>query len=186
MIIKFLNITVLSILSLSPALTVQAQQQAHAFFDQLSSLCGSRFVGEMTFPTDSQDSFKGKELVAEFKECNAEQVLVPFSVGKDKSRTWVFTKTDNGVSLKHDHRHTDGSPDEVTNYGGDSGDVGHSLSQSFAADEFTQKLIPDAATNVWTVSISEDSQRLTYHLERHDKPRFTAILNRRDPGDKRN
>lgn len=148
------------------------------FFSGLSDLCGTTYVGEMTYPTDGQDSFKGKQLVAEFAECNAEQILIPFHVGSDKSRTWVISKTDGTLSLKHDHRHKDGTPDEVSNYGGNADDNGTALSQSFPADDFTQQLIPEAATNVWTLSLSDDSSQLTYHLERHNKPRFTAVLTR--------
>ncbi|NND81775.1 MAG: hypothetical protein HKN50_05030 [Gammaproteobacteria bacterium] len=164
--------------SQAPAAADTSAVPAHQFFEVLSSLCGSHYVGEMTFPTDSQDSFKGKQLVAEFSDCAAQEIRVPFKVGEDTSRTWVFTKTAAGARLKHDHRHKDGSPDDVTNYGGDSTDDGSALRQAFAADDFTQQLIPAASTNVWNIILSEDKQQLTYHLERHGKPRFTAVLNK--------
>ena len=173
-----LRSTFLSLAALALVSPAHAQQSAHEFFSKLASLCHSKYVGEMTYPVDGQDSFAGKALVAEITSCDNEQILVPFSVGEDKSRTWVFTKTAQGVSLKHDHRHTDGSVDDVSNYGGDSDDSGSALKQSFPADVFTQKLIPDAATNVWNVYLSEDETQLTYHLERHDKARFTAVLYR--------
>ena len=176
---QLFNVGVLAVLSLLGSMSASiASPTAHAFFDELQQLCGSRYDGEMTFPVDGQDSFAGKLLVAEFKKCSDSEVRVPFAVGDNTSRTWVFTKTDAGARLKHDHRHADGSLDEVTNYGGDASSDGTELSQSFAADAFTAELIPDAATNVWTVSLSEDLQTLTYHLERHAKPRFTAVLNR--------
>lgn len=151
---------------------------SNAYYDNLLGLCGSRYVGEMTFPLDGQDSFAGKTLVAHFKSCSQDQVLVPFSVGEDKSRTWVFTNSDDGLSLKHDHRHADGTPDEVTNYGGNAQASGSAFSQAFAADDYTKELIPEASSNVWTVTLSADKQQLTYHLERHQKPRFTAVLQR--------
>jgi hypothetical protein len=159
--------------------SAHAQQSAHEFFSQLSSLCHSQYVGEMTYPIDGQDSFAGKSLVAEITTCDEEQIRVPFSVGEDKSRTWVFTKTESGVSLKHDHRHADGSVDDVSNYGGNSNENGSVLKQSFPADQYTQELIPDAATNVWSVSLNKDGSQLTYHLDRHNKPRFTAVLYRK-------
>lgn len=172
---KLLSVVTFSCL-LSQAIAIQAQSSAHGYFDNLLSLCGSQFVGEMTFPTEGQDSFMGKKLIADFSQCNQTQLRVPFKVGDDTSRTWVFTKTDLGLSLKHDHRHADGSPDEVTNYGGDSSGSGDAFKQSFPADDFTQTLIPAASTNVWQVSLSKDRAELTYHLERHGKPRFTAVL----------
>lgn len=160
------------------------------YFYTLQRLCGSEFVGEMTFPIDGQDSFKGKTLIAEFNSCDSDQVRVSFSVGEDRSRTWVFSKftqdsssagpqsKSTRVRLKHDHRHSDGTPDEVTNYGGDSEPTSSSHSLSFPADAFTQKLIPEAATNVWTVSISPDHSELRYDLTRHGRPRFSAVLKR--------
>jgi hypothetical protein len=95
------------------------------------------------------------------------------------TRGQFFTRPEGGLQLKHDHRHADGTPDSVTNYGGMARVGGTALSQSFPADPFTAKLIPAAGSNVWTVSLSADRRTLTYHLERDGKPRFTAELQRR-------
>ncbi|RBP51754.1 hypothetical protein [Arenicella xantha] len=149
---------------------------AEGYFASLNALCGAEFRGEMTFPVEGQDDFAGKVLVARFDACSADEVRVPFIVGEDRSRTWVFSRTESGLRLKHDHRHADGTADEITDYGGDSTDSGTILSQSFAADQHTIDLIPAAATNVWTVSFNTQYDELTYHLERHGKPRFTAVL----------
>ena len=146
------------------------------FFDALSSLCGERFEGEMTFPTEGQDSFAGKLLVATVESCTDTEIRIPFHVGENRSRTWLVTKTDNGLQLKHDHRHEDGTPDEINMYGGLAGDTGSYLSQSFTADAHTAKIIPAASTNVWSMTLTEDKRMLTYHLERHNAPRFTAEL----------
>lgn len=156
----------------------QSQDARAQFFATLKGLCGARFEGASTFPTDSTDSFAGKLLVAEISGCAEDEVRVPFTVGEDRSRTWIFTRMGSGLQLKHDHRHADGTPDSVTMYGGMAGSSGTPLSQSFAADAHTARLIPAAATNVWTVSLSADSLRLTYHLERNGRPRFTAVLRR--------
>lgn len=149
-----------------------------SFFDSLSSLCGQRFEGVMTYPTEGQDSFAGKTLVAKFASCNNSQVKIPFAVGKDHSRTWIISKLQNSLELKHDHRHEDGSPDEVNLYGGKTNQTGTALKQSFLADEHTANIIPEASTNIWTMSFNDDKTKLTYHLERHQKPRFTAVLKR--------
>ena len=149
-----------------------------AFFNTLSSLCGQRFEGLMTFPLEGQDSFSGKLLVAEFASCSEAQVKIPFAVGEDRSRTWIVSKLANGLQLKHDHRHEDGSPDEINMYGGSTKNQGVALSQSFSADAHTATIIPEASTNVWTISFSEDNSELTYHLDRHQQDRFTAVLKR--------
>jgi hypothetical protein len=86
--------------------------------------------------------------------------------------------------LKHDHRHEDGTPDEVTMYGGMAMAGGTPLSLSFAADDHTAKLIPAAKTNVWTISLNEQADQLTYHLDRNSAPRFTAVLALEKPAKK--
>ncbi|MEO0368699.1 MAG: dipeptidase [Pseudomonadota bacterium] len=153
-----------------------ARSMATEFWQNLSQACGNEYEGEMTFPTDGQDSFRGKKLIAAFASCADEQIRVPFTVGEDTSRTWIFSRYESGIELKHDHRHADGTPDAIHNYGGTTHELGTALSQSFPADEFTKELIPAASTNVWTITLSADLQTLTYHLERHGKPRFTAEL----------
>lgn len=157
---------------------VRAQDARDQFFTTLKGLCGARFEGAMTFPTEGQDDFAGKLLVAHITSCGDDEIRVPFLVGEDRSRTWIFSRMEGGLQLKHDHRHADGTPDAVTMYGGMASATGTSLMQSFAADAHTAKLIPAAVTNVWTVSLNADGTRLTYHLERDAKPRFTAVLER--------
>ncbi|MDX2219370.1 MAG: hypothetical protein SF172_10135 [Burkholderiales bacterium] len=142
------------------------------------SLCGARFEGESVLPRDPGDSFAGKKLVATLATCGESEIRVPFAVGEDRSRTWLITRTPNGLQLKHDHRHADGTPDKITMYGGLVRAGGSAEQQAFAADAHTAKLIPEAATNVWTLTLSPDGQSLTYYLERNGKPRFKAVLKR--------
>ena len=150
-----------------------AQEQ---FFDNLKALCGEKFAGRMTFPTDAMDSFAGKKLVADVESCSDQEIRIPFAVGDDHSRTWIVSKTEHGLQLKHDHRHKDGSEYEVNMYGGIAGSAGTPLLQSFAADTHTANVIPEAKTNVWNLSLDLDNKQLRYHLERHAAPRFTAVL----------
>jgi hypothetical protein len=147
-----------------------------AFFHRIKSVCGARFEGQSTFPADPGDSFSGKKLVATISSCDAQQIHIPFVVGKDRSRTWILTRTPESLQLKHDHRHADGNPDQLTNYGGSTQSPGTELSQSFPADAYTAELIPEAASNEWFISLSADGTELIYYLERHSKPRFKAVL----------
>jgi len=139
-------------------------------------MCGARFEGESVFPDDPGDAFRDQLLVAVIETCDADEIRVPFIVGSDASRTWLLTRTVNGLQFKHDHRHPDGTPDEVTLYGGIAIEAGSPLSQSFPADSYTADLIPEASTNEWFLSFSDDGQQLTYYLERHGKARFKAVL----------
>lgn len=146
------------------------------FFTNLSSLCGQVFEGYSTFPTDPDHDFAGQLLVANIQSCEQHQIRIRFAVGHDQSRTWVISKSRQGLLLKHDHRHDDGTPDEITNYGGWANDQGTGWQQFFAADEATADMIPAAATNVWMLSYEPHNQVLTYDLKRHGKPRYQAQL----------
>jgi hypothetical protein len=148
------------------------------FFEQLKSLCGARYEGESVFPEDPGDDWRDQLLVVVIETCNADEIRIPLAVGQDHSRTWVLKKTNDGLQLKHDHRHEDGTPDEVTLYGGTATSAGTGTAQSFPADAYTADLIPDAATNEWFLSLSDDNNKMTYYLERHNKPRFKAVLYR--------
>ena len=164
-------------------LTSADSDSREVFFGRLTELCGATFEGYSSFPPEG--SFAGKLLVAEVADCGEEEIRIPFAVGADRSRTWIVTRSDRGLLLKHDHRHEDGTPDELTMYGGWATEEGSSESQSFAADEHTRELIPEAATNVWTLSLAPDGTELKYSLKRHTEPRFSATLNLRtaDPTD---
>ena len=171
--------------ALAAAIPVHAHTAGKAdakadFFTRLTALCGATFEGASVFPRDAGDAFAGKKLVAHVAKCTADEVRVPFIVGTDRSRTWVFTRSAAGLELKHDHRHDDGTPDEQTMYGGMANDKGSASVQSFEADAYTAKLIPAASTNVWTVTLAPDGKSMSYYLERDAKPRFKAELVRKE------
>jgi hypothetical protein len=152
-----------------------AQKQ---FFENVRKLCGSTFEGVTEFPQDPNHDFAGKKLVLRIEKCGDDEIRMPFRVGEDTSRTWILTLRDNGLLLKHDHRHADGTPDEVTMYGGWAKAGGTATQQSFPADEETAKLIPDASTNEWTLTLDLENGTFRYSLERHAKPRYSAVLKR--------
>jgi hypothetical protein len=154
-----------------------AADSRDAFMTTLRGLCGQHFEGGLTYAIDPTNPFAGKKMRADVVCSNAD-VRMPVQVGEDLSRTWIFTRTSTGLDLRHDHRHADGTPDAVTMYGGLANDAGSALSQSFNADEHTFKVFPGSETNLWTVSFSADGRVMTYHLERHAKPRITFVLNR--------
>jgi hypothetical protein len=172
----FMALVVLYASMISQATFAGQSEAQDAFFQKVASFCGVSFTGQSNFPEDPGDAWRGKELVAHIKSCNPDEIRIPFSVGEDHSRTWVLRRVEGGLQLQHDHRHADGTPDEVTLYGGSTLSSGSHLSQSFPADAYTADLIPEAATNEWFLSFSEDDSELTYYLERHGKPRFRAVL----------
>ncbi|WP_018476570.1 hypothetical protein [Pontibacter roseus] len=151
---------------------VTATQQA--FFTNLSKLCGKSFRGIAVFPADGKDPFAGKELTMHVQACSDTTIRVPFHVGEDKSRTWVIRQMEEGLQLKHDHRHEDGTPDEVTMYGGIALEAGDANEMRFPADAYTAQLIPAAATNEWTLALSPDGKTFSYILKRDNQLRFRA------------
>ena len=142
-----------------------------AFWSALQSLCGKAYRGtvvEGTAPSDA--AFRDADLVMHVRECAPGEVRIPFHAGANRSRTWVFTRTADGLRLKHDHRHEDGAPDAVTQYGGDTRGAGTGRRQEFYADAHTAALIPAAATNIWTVEV-EPGARFAYALRREGTDR---------------
>ncbi|WP_251360062.1 hypothetical protein [Kangiella sp. TOML190] len=166
--------------SSKPAAFVELDRTQSEFFDNLSKRCGQTFVGYSVFPDDPKHDFAGKQLVAKIASCSKNEIRIPFSVGEDHSRTWIISKTANGLLLKHDHRHHDGTPDEITLYGGYAKAYEEQqpsqYQQFFHADAHTAELIPAASSNVWMLQIEPQTGDLIYYLERHQQPRYKARL----------
>ncbi len=148
------------------------ESNSEKFWKSLEKLCRKAFAGEIIHAPEN-DSFRGKKLVMHVRACEKNRIRIPFFVGEDKSRTWVLTKRENRIQLKHDHRHKDGKPDEVTMYGGTTANSGSTTRQAFPADEETAKLIPAAASNVWWIDVDKTS--FTYNLRRVGTDRFFSI-----------
>lgn len=140
------------------------------FWSKLESLCGQAFEGRVTESVPPDPSFEEARLVMHVRSCDLAEIRIPFFVGEDRSRTWVVTPTSVGLRLKHDHRHEDGTEDEVTQYGGDSRGQGDEHIQDFFADAFTAQLVPEAATNVWTVEV-RPGEFFAYGLRREGSDR---------------
>lgn len=148
---------------------------ADAFLAALATHCGQAFAGRIVAntPTPTEpDAFEGKDLVMHVRGCDAptRELRVPFHVGDDHSRTWVLTRTDSGLRLKHDHRHEDGTDDVLTMYGGDTTTAGTAVRQEFPVDAFSIDLFERegseaSVTNTWAMEI-EPGQRFLYELAR--------------------
>lgn len=167
-----LSIVLLALLpacaSTTPATT---PPPGEALWSALRPLCGNAYEGRLVEGTEPSDAEIGAErLVMWVRECGEDEVRIPFHVGDDRSRTWVLTRPPGAVRLKHDHRHEDGSEDEISRYGGDTRGAARGLSLDFHADAYTAELLPAAATNVWTVAI-DPGRVFTYALRREAEGR---------------
>lgn len=144
------------------------------FWDTLKSHCGKTYEGTITAGGKEGDGFVGKKLLMHLRSCEEKTIRIPFFVGENKSRTWVLTlQEDNRILLKHDHRHKDGSEEDITQYGGINSNTGLANIQFFPADQHTANLIPLASTNVWWFTI--DDTYITYNLRRIGSDRLFTV-----------
>ena len=153
------------------------------FWQKLKEHCGKAFEGTVTSGATANDGFSGKRLVMHVLSCSEDQLLIPFNVGENRSRTWILTKVKDRIELKHDHRHEDGKNDTVTMYGGTTTNSGLPGIAVFPADQITVKTIPAAAINVWWITINNTT--FTYNLRRIGSDRlFTVTFDITKPVDK--
>jgi len=144
-----------------------------AFMARLQALCGRAFEGRVVTSDPADAAFAGKRLVMHVRQCSAGEVRIPFHVGDDRSRTWVITRTPGGLRLKHDHRHQDGTPDELTMYGGDTRSPGTAVRQEFPADAYSIALFTRtnrsvSNSNVWAIEVTGTA--FAYELRRPPIP----------------
>lgn len=162
-----------SALALAGCATTLAPSPQDAFFDRLTALCGQAFAGRRVSEDARDADMAGQALVMHVRDCSAEEIRISFNVGDNRSRTWVIARTENGLRLKHDHRHEDGSEDALTQYGGDTASEGTEMRQEFPADAFSRQLfternIPASIANVWAVEV-EPERMFAYELRRPDR-----------------
>jgi hypothetical protein len=166
-------IGVAAALALAACAHAAVERRQDAFFSSLAALCGQSFEGRVVTSDPRDASFAGQRLVMHVRECSDSEIRIPFHVGEDRSRTWVITRTETGLKLKHDHRHEDGSEDRLTQYGGDAREGGSATRQEFPADEaskqlFTANDIPDSVLNVWALEVRR-GRVFAYELRRPNR-----------------
>jgi len=163
---------IIALFSIQFSVFSQEKPASAQFWDTLSAHCGKAYEGKLVSP-ESDPRFAG-QLVMHVRSCEDGRLRVPFFVGEDRSRTWVLTMDENDlIQLKHDHRHADGSEDEVTQYGGKASNTGSATTQFFPADQFTANLLPAAVGNVWWITVDETS--FTYNLRRLGSPTLFTV-----------
>ncbi|NQY15394.1 MAG: hypothetical protein HRT81_16285 [Henriciella sp.] len=158
-----------------------------AYFERLTQLCdGNAYAGRLVSTDEADADFRDAEMTIGSATCTGLMVRVPFRVGEDRSRTWEITRTTDGIRLKHDHRHRDGTEDVLTQYGGDSLPTGTSALHEFPADEDTKALfiredIEVSTQNTWAIEIEPD-QVFAYQMSRPNRL-FRVEFDLSDPTD---
>ena len=154
--------------------TATAEPPVDVFWKELQKLCGKAFAGAVAAAPADDTTFRDKPLVMHVRACEKDRMRIPFMVGDNRSRTWILTRKDDRIELRHDHRHEDGKADAVTMYGGWTTSPGMPTRQMFPADAETYKVIPAAATNVWWIDLLP-SEHFSYNLRRMGSERFVSI-----------
>lgn len=152
-----------------PATPIRSVDQA-GFWARLVQLCGSAYEGRLVQGNASDTTFARQRVVMHARSCGADSVAIALHVGENRSRTWIVSRVPGGLRLKHVHRHEDGAEDSVSRYGGDTRDAGSARVQEFPADAFTARLLPPAATNVWTMEV-DPGRAFAYMLRREGTDR---------------
>ena len=178
-----------AVLSPLSATAIEAAPSAQ-FMAALAQHCGQAFAGRVVANVPASatpDPFDGKALVMHVRGCETpeRELRVPFHVGEDRSRTWVLTRVGDGLRLKHDHRHADGSPDAVTLYGGDTREAGSAARQAFPVDAesvamFERTGLAGSVRNTWAMEV-EPGRRFVYELSRPDGRLFRVEFDLSQP-----
>lgn len=163
------------------------------FWTALSSHCGKAYSGTLA-STDPRDAdWAGKRMVVHWADCSDNRVAIAFHVedaespgGWNRSRAWLVTREvykntaqiTTVFTLKHDHRHEDGTEDAVTQYGGLTGDTGSARAQDFPVDMmsidlFRREGLGASLTNIWRIEVDHadtTGARFAYQLTRTSDP----------------
>lgn len=145
----------------------------HPLLAALQPYCQQAFAGQLVSDDAADATMQGLPLIVHVQYCRAGEIRMAFHVGADASRTWVLRELPAGLQLKHEHLHDDGSPDELSRYGGLSTVLppatAPALQFDFPADGYSQLLFNAlgrhaAGDNVWR--FSWQARQLTYSLRR--------------------
>lgn len=143
--------------------------EQQVFWDRLGSLCDQAFPGEVSDVTAYyREALVGRELIAHGVSCEDERIHVALHVDGDRSRNWILTIVDGTIRLKHDHRHADGTEEDISQYGGDALVPGLPQRQIFPADAHTAEILPARADNFWFMDfVDEDTFQYGVHWPKH-------------------
>jgi len=168
------TLAALATLSLCACVTTTAPEPAPAdtFMAALAAHCDTAYEGRLVSSDAADADFAGQAMVMHVRSCTDDEIRVPFHVGDDRSRTWVITRTDGGLRLKHDHRHEDGEEDAVTQYGGDAVAIDTARRVEFPVDQYSIDLfnregLTASVTNVWAIELTNEVY--AYELRRANR-----------------
>lgn len=167
MLVRSIHVGLAAWLALGAGLAQAAGDDPQAaWWERLQGLCGQAFEGQLVRAPADDRTFRDQRVVMHVRDCTPGRVRIPLAVGDNLSRTWVFTREDGRIVFRHDHRHADGRPEPMTDYGGPTGNCGSADTQMFPADDITRDAIPGSGQrSVWLVEI-HPGERFVYAANR--------------------
>jgi hypothetical protein len=151
-----------------------------AFFESLRALCGQTFGGRTILAPVTDRTFEPARLYMVVEGCGENELRVPFIVGDDDSRTWVFHMGDDGLTFFHEHLRQDGTPYEVSGFGGHASDDGSATFQSFP-DFWATADTPPAEHRIWRLRFDHEHDLFVYYLDRGGEPAYRLVFHMGPP-----
>ncbi len=146
----------------------QGGPAANTLSDRLQPLCDQAFPGRVAInePVDPDPAYQQSPILG--VRCVGPYKILAISFGDDRSRSIVLSKDRAGLQgLRHLHSNPDGSPRELTEYGGYA-HQGQTTAERVvfpatqeSAVKFQNLGLDARADSVWTLSL-EASERLVY------------------------
>lgn len=187
---QLINISIAAAFTLAWAAVATASE--NSVWNVLSANCGKAFVGKIVKDTAPSDTWTNARIVMHVRDCSENEIKVPLHVDENRSRIWIITKLPTGkMRLKHDHRHEDGSSDDVTMYGGTSAsisvggiDADDTATVTFPVDaesiaSFKKNGLDASVTNSWHLSVGETT--FHYKLTRPSGREFDVAFDLKKP-----
>ena len=145
------------------------------FYERFRELVGEKFSGHQVYIREDMESWSDLELVMYVREFHHNVIYIPFRVGDNTSRTWtLYREADSRIRLRHDHRHDDGSPEDLTLYGGYTSHGSDEYTQIFPADAYTCNMLQAICDNEWTMMFNKDLTTFSYILKKAGELIFQA------------
>ncbi len=142
-----------------------------AFFENLRALCGQTFGGRTILAPVTDRTFEPARLYMVVKDCEGDEIRIPFIVGEDASRTWVFQMRKDGLRFFHEHMRPDGTEHERSGFGGDATQDGSPVFQSFPDFEAKADTLL-SERRIWRLRLDTDHGLFVYHLDRGNLPLY--------------
>jgi hypothetical protein len=157
----------------------QAADQ-RAFFENIRALCGQTFGGRTILAPATDRTFEPARLFMVVEECDGDEIRVPFIVGEDDSRTWVFRMGADGLTFFHEHLRSDGTAHDVSGFGGHAAGEGSPTFQSFP-DFWATEDTPPEEHRIWRLRIDRGNDLFVYYLDRGGQPAYRLVFHMGEP-----